>query len=303
MQGLANSTPRFIALCIAAFSALLLLRRRRRKSIEPNAVTLVTGGNSGIGLALAIQFAKEKNKLVLVGRDEDALKRAAEKCRERGALDVLVVKADLMTSAGTSYVIQEVQRVFPNQLKYLVLNAGAGAILPFSSDAHFEKVCRDMMEINCFSNIRLLQGLLPILERNHTNKSPSRIIGMSSLAGVLPSILRTPYTASKHGFQGFMNALRGETRVKITLCCPGYVDTDFHQRASAVASSSAQDQHNQRRGVSPDSCAQACINGAFCDQPEVIMTLSGKLGYILRPIFTDFIDQKAKKKSLDSLKH
>lgn len=288
-------------------SVWVVMHRRRRQPIQPHAVTLVTGGGSGIGLALALEFARAKNRIVLVGRNTTALESAANECRAAGASQVNIVVADLMTRDGTTYVVDEVQRLHPDKLKYLVLNAGAGAILPFSAEEKFEQVCRDVMEINYFSNVRLLQGLLPVLESNHSPSSPSRIVAISSLAGVLPSILRSPYTASKHAFQGFMNALRGETNVAITLCCPGYVDTDFHQRAAIPnASSNANGSgsaHNQRRGIPPAACAKICVEGALRNDAEVIMTLSGKLGYRLRPFFTSIVDKMAKKKSLDSLKH
>eukprot|EP00796_Vickermania_ingenoplastis_P008206 gene8206-5731_t len=304
-----NSSNRIITVCRYVISALVLvvsvlqvMRRSKRRQLERNAVTLVTGGGSGIGMALAVEFSKAKNKLVLVGRNAEALERAATACRDAGAVQVDIVVADLMTQEGTSHVVNEVQRLHKDKLKYLVLNAGAGAIIPFGEGEKFEQVCRDVMEINYFSNVRLLMGLLPVLNMNHTPLSPSRIIGMSSLAGVLPSILRTPYTASKHAFQGFMNALRGETPVPITLCCPGYVDTDFHQRA-ALSSVEGGAPHNARRGIPASVCAQKCVAGALVSQPEVIFTLSGNLGYKLRPFFTNVVDRMAKKKSLDSLRH
>lgn len=289
------------ALVVLVCAWILKQRHRRSVPLEPHAVTLVTGGGSGIGQALALEFAKSGHRLILTGRNKAALEQTVAACRTAGAAQVDVVIADLMTAEGTTHVIEEVQRLHPNELKYLVLNAGAGAIIPFSSDQFFEKVCRDVMEINYFANVRLLQGLLPTLQQNHRKNSPSRVIAMSSLAGVLPSILRTPYTASKHAFQGFMNALRGETDVSLTLCCPGYVDTDFHQRA-AVGAPSGEESHNVRRGIPPSVCAQRCVAAALTGEPELIFTLSGKMGYLLRPIFTRIVDYMAKKKSLDSLK-
>lgn len=305
------NTVSVIALSICVF--LFRYFRRAPIPIEQNSVTLITGGGSGIGLALAVEFSKAKNRIVLIGRNETALRRAADECSKAGALEVQILVADLMTAEGTSYVVKRVEELYPKQLHYLVLNAGSGAILPFSREPKFEQVCRDLIEINYLANVRLLQGFLGTLEHTNSRSSPSRVIAISSLAGVLPSILRTPYTASKHAFQGFMNALRGETAVSITLCCPGYVDTDFHARASLPslqgdnvneeAENKGQAQYSQRRGIPPSKCAQLCLDGATRGEPELIMSVSGKLGYTLRPIFTRLIDHFAKKKSLDSLKH
>lgn len=302
-------TVSVIALSICVF--LFRYFRRAPIPIEQNSVTLITGGGSGIGLALALEFSKAKNRIILAGRNETALKCAANECLQAGASEVQIVVADLMTTEGTSYVVKRVEELYPEQLHYLVLNAGSGAILPFSREPKFEQVCRDLIEINYLANVRLLQGLLGTLEHTNSRSSPSRIVAISSLAGVLPSILRTPYTASKHAFQGFMNALRGETAVSITLCCPGYVDTDFHARASSLRGNTdnqqvgnkGEKQYSERRGIAPSKCARLCIDGATHGEPEIIMSVSGKLGYTLRPIFTRLIDHFAKKKSLDSLKH
>lgn len=314
---LSRTAPLWTALSVLMASICAWLLRQCYRSpaipIEKNAVTLVTGGGSGIGLALALEFSKANNRVILVGRNEKALQNASEECYRVGAAEVKIVVADLMTREGTSDVVRRVEELYPNQLHYLVLNAGSGAILPFSSEPRFEEVCRAQLELNYLANVRLLQGLLRVLEKTHSPSSPSRVIAISSLAGVLPSILRSPYTASKHALQGFLNALRGETSVPITLCCPGYVDTEFHARASFPSEQKvkagdhgkgeAEPKFSQRRGIPPSKCAQMCLDGALRGDPEVIMSLSGKLGYTLRPLLTRLVDRLAKKKSLDSLKH
>ncbi|KPA81341.1 putative mitochondrial short chain dehydrogenase-like protein [Leptomonas pyrrhocoris] len=296
-----------VAATIALALALLgrvLYRRRYRQSLQPGAVALITGGGSGLGLELAKLFANAHCEVVLAGRNEAALKMAVQTCKEAGAPRAEYIAADISTADGTNRVRVEYTRLYASSaapLKYLVLNAGAGAITPFTSEPAFEKICEDMMNINYFANVRLLQTFLPMLSKTHSTSSPSRVIVMSSLAGVLPSILRSAYTASKHAVQGFMNALRGETAVCITLCCPGYVDTDFHSR---VLTNDGQPlAGSQRRGVSPAVCARQCVNGALCNDAEVIMTTAGKLGYHLRPFLTGIVDVMAKRKSLKSLEH
>ncbi|RNF07994.1 short-chain dehydrogenase [Trypanosoma conorhini] len=289
---------------VASVVALLLLRSllrrvylRRTGKLVPGSTAVITGGGSGIGLEFARLFAKANCHVVLVGRNAENLRAAQASCLSLGAPTAAYVVADLTTVEGTSKV-GDALRARQEPLKYLVLNAGAGAIAAFSSDPSFTDNCNELMQINYFSNVRLLQQLLPLLEKAHSTTAPSRIVVLSSLAGVLPSIYRSAYTASKHAIQGFMNALRGETAVAITLCCPGYVDTDFHQRAQLAGSFASS---NTRRGVSAKECARVCLEGALRGDSEVITTLSGKLGYILRPIFTKFIDAQAKRISLHSL--
>lgn len=300
--------PRFALAAIVSLTLVLLTRavyrRVHRQRLQAGAVALVTGGGSGLGVELAKIFAAAHCEVVLVGRNETALKSAAQACREAGAPRVEVIAADISRLDGTNKVRDEYARLYAGSaapLKYLVLNAGAGAIAPFTSEPAFEKICEDMMNINYFANVRLLQAFLPALAKSHSAGSPSRVIVMSSLAGVLPSILRSAYTGSKHAIQGFMNALRGETEVRITLCCPGYVDTDFHSRV--LTNDGKPLAGNTRRGVAPAVCARQCVDGALCNDAEVIMTTAGKLGYHLRPFLTSIVDVMAKRKSLKSLEH
>ncbi|RNF09495.1 short-chain dehydrogenase [Trypanosoma rangeli] len=293
-------TRTVLASAVALLLIRLLLHRvyfRRGGKLVPGSIAVITGGGSGIGLEFARLFARAGCHVVLVGRNVANLRAAQASCLSLGAPTAEYVVADLATVEGTTKV-GDVVRERHGALRYLVLNAGAGAIAAFSSDPSFTDNCDKMMQINYFSNVRLLQQLLPLLENTNSATAPSRIIVLSSLAGVLPSIYRSAYTASKHAIQGFMNAVRGETAVSITLCCPGYVDTDFHQRAQLAGNFAAS---NTRRGVPAQVCAQVCLDGALRGDSEVITTVSGKLGYILRPIFTKFIDAQVKRVSLHSL--
>ncbi|CAD2212864.1 short chain dehydrogenase-like protein [Angomonas deanei] len=292
-----------LALVIASLVLTkLVLRRLRYKPLKKGAVAVITGGGSGVGLALAERFARSGCKVVLIGRNQDALKKAVEHCKQCGAPHADFIVADLSKPDSAAAIQRSVCQMHEEgSVKYLVLNAGAGAIAPFTSEERFHTICEDMMNINYLANVRLLQKFLPVLTRSHAKASPSRIIVISSLAGVLPSILRSAYTASKHAIQGFMNALRGETDIPITLCCPGYVDTDFHGRV--MTNDGKPLGGHQRRGVSPEVCAKECLEGALHGDAEVIMTLAGKLGYTLRPWLTGIVDFMAKRKSLNSLKN
>lgn len=300
--------PRFTVAAIVSLALLLLsrsvYRRINRQKLQAGAAALITGGGSGLGLELAKIFAAAGCEVVLVGRNESALRGAVQVCKDAGAPRAEYISTDISTIEGTNRVRTEYARLYGGStvpFKYLVLNAGAGAIAPFTSEPSFERICEDMMNINYFANVRLLQTFLPKLSTTHSAGSPSRVIVMSSLAGVLPSILRSAYTASKHAIQGFMNALRGETEVRITLCCPGYVDTDFHSRV--LTNDGKPLAGNVRRGVAPAVCARQCVDGALCNDAEVIMTTAGKLGYHLRPFLTSIVDVMAKRKSLKSLEH
>nr|CCC95581.1 unnamed protein product [Trypanosoma congolense IL3000] len=286
-------------------AAFIYRRALRYRPLIPGSVALITGGGSGMGLEFARYFARAGCYVVLVGRNASALATAQALCIASGSPGVEVIVADLSTAEGTKKVGTSLRTLldgttWTGHLKYLVLNAGLGAILPFSGDPFFYSICEALMQINYFANVRLLQELLPALEATHSSDSPSRIVVVSSLAGVLPSILRSGYTASKHAIQGFVNALRGETDVLITLFCPGYVDTDFHLKA-AQNTTPGTCEASHRRGMSPSAAVEECMNGVLGGDAEVLTPFVGRLGYVLRPLFTRLVDSRAKKVSLRSL--
>lgn len=87
-------------------------------------IAVITGGSSGIGLALAHRLADEGARLVLCARSRDRLEAAAAEVRTRSKCDVLTVAADVATPRGVDLVTEAVAREF-HAADILVNNAGA----------------------------------------------------------------------------------------------------------------------------------------------------------------------------------
>ncbi|CUG89819.1 short chain dehydrogenase, putative [Bodo saltans] len=253
------------------------------------------------------------------------------------ATTVSIQRCDITSSADVQLLALHVRDVLDAvgervgdenlRLTHVVLNAGSGAILRFvdSSWPEYEAVARSMMELNYFANVRLLHTFLPLMtskpssngsnisSNNGSRKTTAaaRVLIVSSLAGVLPSTLRSSYTASKHAMQGFINALRGEYRsdvVTFTNACPGYVDTAFHAKAASASSATPSSNNknstassHRASSMSASECARICVAACLNGEPEIIMTLSGKLGYWLRPLIPRVVDRLAAKKSFASV--
>ena len=122
-----------------------------------NQVVWITGASSGIGEALAIEFAKEKSKIVLSARRAEVLKAVAGKCEELG-VECLVLPMDV-----TNYdVIEENVDIVLNKfgkIDVLINNAGISK-RGLTVETNFE-VDRRIMEINYFGNIALTKAVLP----------------------------------------------------------------------------------------------------------------------------------------------
>lgn len=187
-------------------------------------VFLVTGASSGIGRAIARALGD-------AGAGVAAMARSAARLEELGALfpgadRFLAVPGDVSSDEACRAAVEATREKF-GRLDGLIHSAGismSGKI----EDTRLE-VYREVMEINYFAMIRLVQATIePIKEaRGH-------IAAISSIAGFVSYPFGSGYAASKHALQAFMDALRLELSpagVHVLSVCPGYVRTEIARNA------------------------------------------------------------------------
>ncbi|MEU9022122.1 SDR family NAD(P)-dependent oxidoreductase [Actinomadura sp. NPDC048394] len=180
-------------------------------------VSLVTGGNRGIGLEVCRQLAERGHEVLLGARDPDAAARAA---KEAGATPV---RLDVTSTADVDRVAAEIGR-----LDVLVNNAAITYdTWQRPSDADLD-VVRDAAETNLYGPWRLTQALLPALRRS----AHGRIVNVSSEAASLAGMgSGTPaYTASKVALNALTRMFAAELRadgILVNAVCPGWVATDM----------------------------------------------------------------------------
>lgn len=237
-------------------------------------VVVITGGASGIGLALALRFARGGARLGLLDMDAEALEREAARLASSGTA-VVPAACDVSRRRDCQAGIEAVSERF-GRIDVLVNNAGITARARFA-DTRAE-VFERVMAVNFFGSLYCTQVALPRLKATR-----GLIVVVESLAGVSPLLGRSAYCASKHALHGLFTTLRAELRpdgVQVMIACPGFVQTNLQLRAlGGDGHVTARPQSRVGGQTSAAAVADALYHAALRRRPLVVLTPVGKIAY------------------------
>jgi short-subunit dehydrogenase len=188
-------------------------------------LALVTGASTGIGRALAVEFAEHDFDVVVVA-DEPAIHEAAGEI-ERSGHRAIPVQADLTTASGVEAVWEAV--VGTGRTPYAAaLNAGIGVNGRFDQTPLEDDLA--LVDLNVRSTVHLAK----LLTRAMVDAKEGRLLITSSIAAVAPGPYHATYAASKAFGHSFAEGIRVElkdTGVTVTSLMPGPTETEFFSRA------------------------------------------------------------------------
>lgn len=184
---------------------------------------LITGASSGLGRDFAFKLAELKYDLILVSRDINKLESIQSKIKN---VDVQIISLDLSEKQN----VYKLYEKFKGEVDLLINNAGYGEC-GFFSKLDLEN---DINMINL--NVVALHMLTKLFLKDFISKDSGQILNVSSLAAFEPGPLMATYYSTKSYVYNLTMAIyeelrREKSKVKISVLCPGPVNTNFNKRA------------------------------------------------------------------------
>jgi uncharacterized oxidoreductase len=170
-----------------------------------NKTVLITGGNSGIGFAIAKLLRSQGSQVIITGRDAERLEKAGKE------LGVDTIQFDVTKSADVARLTAKIKSSYPN-LSVLINNAGSGKLYKLAEHVSAFDTAREEFETNYFGPVRLSEALLPFLKE----QPEAAVINISSSLAINPRVLMPTYSDSKAALHSHTVALR------LTLGCGYY---------------------------------------------------------------------------------
>lgn len=184
---------------------------------------LITGGGTGIGEAMAYQYAAKGANVILTGRRLEVLEKVQKKCIGMGVKSWCKT-VDVEKPESIDELVEWIKRE-GHLIDFLLLNAGISQrALTLETDI---SVDRRLMEVNYFGGIYLVKSLKEMfIERG------VHIAVVSSVSGVFGFPVRSAYCASKHAIHGFYETIALEyPQIKTTIIIPGRIHTEVSKNA------------------------------------------------------------------------
>jgi len=241
-----------------------------------NAVAVITGGASGIGLATARTLHSKGAHIVLADINSSGLLQARDLISQHNPElqgQILPITTDVTNESQVLELMQQTISVF-GRIDLVVTSAGigrGGAIDTFSaSDMQM------MMNINFMGTYHCVQASLPIMRQQKSG----HFVFLSSVAGKFGVPLLSAYCASKWAVRGFSSALRSElhgTGIEITTVYPAWVDTPMVKQEE-----NSLNMTDIVVMLSPDQVATEILQAVTNDQRDLTLAPNPDIAFILQ---------------------
>jgi len=252
---------------------------------------LITGATSGIGKALAHQFAANSYNLILVGRYNDTLSKTKQELTSQYAIKIWNIEKDIAQDNAAQELYDDVIQS-GHKVNILVNDAGIGQRGKFVN-IPFTKYS-EIIHLNILS----LTHLTRLFLKDMVDRNEGKILQLGSIAGFQPGPLLAVYHASKAYVVSLSEAIATELNdmdsdVTITCLCPGPTDTNFFSRAD-MENTRVVDQKDKLM-KQPDEVAKGAFKALMDGERLYIPGASNKILTFIRRAIPKSMQAKVQK--------
>lgn len=251
-----------------------------------NKVIWITGASSGIGKGLALELSKQNCKLILSSRRKEALENVKNECQHPEK--VAILPFDLANFENLKPIVLDAIQKF-GTVDILINNGGISQrSLIIDTDISVDK---KLMEVDYLGTVAVSKAILPHFIKNQSG----HFVTVSSLMGKFSSPYRSGYCGAKHALHGFFDALRMEhdkDNIKVTMICPGFVNTNVAKNA-LIGDGSKQNSQDEatQNGLSVEDFSKRMIKAIQQEKFEAYIGKKEILGVYLKRFFPKILHQ------------
>jgi short-subunit dehydrogenase len=252
-----------------------------------NKIVIITGASSGIGKALAEEFARRGANLVLAARQYVTLCEIAQTLQDQYQIKAIAVQCDVAVESDCEHLVKQTLTTF-GKIDILINNAGISMRALFK-DADVQ-VLKTLMDVNFWGTVYCTKYALPEII-----KTKGSVVGVSSIAGYKGLPGRTGYSASKFAMNGFLDALRVEnlkTGVHVMTACPGFTASNIRNTAlNKDGNQQGESTLHEEKMMTSEEVAKIIADGVEARERTLIMTGQGKLTVFLSKLIPGVLDK------------
>ena len=258
-----------------------------------NKVIWITGASSGIGKELAFQLSKKGCKLILSSRSVEELQQVANSLPETNG--VTVIALDLNDYTNIHHTVETAWLSF-GKIDMLINNAGISqrSLIAETTMNVYEQLVRT----NYLGTVALSKALLPYF----IERKAGHYVTVTSVMGKFGSPYRSGYCGAKHALHGFFDVLRMEhekDNVKVTMICPGFVQTHIAKNAlTADGSAQGNNDVKTQSGLTVNVFCKQMISAITKNKFEAYIGKKEILGVYVKRFFPNLLHKMVLKSTV-----